>query len=84
MLQGTGSHVGKTVLVAGLCWLLARRGLRVRPRRHVLGWARGAPAVAGAPAPPDHRALREAAYDRLAEALADALDPQLLSGLGVS
>jgi adenosylcobyric acid synthase len=53
-------------------------------RRHVLDWARGAPAVAGAPAPPDHRALREAAYDRLADALADALDGPLLSDLGVS
>ena len=31
MLQGTGSHAGKTVLVAGLCRLLARRGLRVLP-----------------------------------------------------
>ncbi len=31
MLQGTGSHVGKTVLVAGLCRLLARRVLRVSP-----------------------------------------------------
>ena len=31
MLQGTGSHAGKTVLVAGLCRLLARRGLRVVP-----------------------------------------------------
>jgi len=31
MLQGTGSHAGKTVLAAGLCRLLARRGLRVRP-----------------------------------------------------
>jgi len=31
MLQATGSHAGKTVLVAGLCRLLARRGLRVVP-----------------------------------------------------
>jgi len=53
-------------------------------RRHVLDWARGAPAAAGAPAPPDHRALREAAYDRLADALAAALDERLLSDLGVS
>jgi adenosylcobyric acid synthase len=31
MFQGTGSDVGKTVLVAGLCRTLARRGLRVMP-----------------------------------------------------
>jgi len=31
MIQGTGSHAGKTVLVAGLCRLLSRRGLRVAP-----------------------------------------------------
>ncbi|MEM9999299.1 MAG: cobyric acid synthase [Pseudomonadota bacterium] len=31
MFQGTGSDVGKTVLVAGLCRALTRRGLRVRP-----------------------------------------------------
>ncbi|MEO1703456.1 MAG: cobyric acid synthase [Pseudomonadota bacterium] len=31
MFQGTGSDVGKTVLVAGLCRALKNRGFRVRP-----------------------------------------------------
>ncbi|EKF19659.1 cobyric acid synthase [Nitratireductor pacificus] len=31
MLQGTGSDVGKSVLVAGLCRVARRRGLSVRP-----------------------------------------------------
>ena len=31
MLQGTGSDVGKSLLVAGLCRAAARRGLRIRP-----------------------------------------------------
>lgn len=31
MLQGTGSDVGKSVLVAGICRLLTNRGMTVRP-----------------------------------------------------
>ena len=31
MLQGTGSDVGKTVLVAGLCRLARNRGIKVKP-----------------------------------------------------
>jgi adenosylcobyric acid synthase len=53
-------------------------------RSHVLDWARGAPAAPAASPAPDHRALREVAYDRLADALAHALDPRLLAELGVA
>jgi adenosylcobyric acid synthase len=65
MLQGTGSHAGKTVLAAGLCRLLARGGLRVRPFKsqnmsnnaHVtadggeMGWAQAMQAEAARVAP---------------------------------
>ncbi len=33
MIQGTGSDVGKSLLVAGLARAFTRRGLRVRPSK---------------------------------------------------
>lgn len=54
-------------------------------RRRVLDWARGG-AVAREPGHPwpDHRTLREHAYDRVADALAACLDPRVLRELGAS
>jgi adenosylcobyric acid synthase len=55
------------------------------PRRHVLQWARGAAATApSTEAPPDHRGLREAAYDRLADTLAGCLDARVLREIGIA
>lgn len=49
-------------------------------RRRVLDWARGA-AGPSAGVPRDQRALREAAYDRLADTLAACLDERGLREL---
>jgi adenosylcobyric acid synthase len=53
-------------------------------RRRVLDWARGAGAPAPSSAPLDHRALREAAYERLADTLAASIDPRLLRAIGAA
>jgi hypothetical protein len=49
-----------------------------------MDWARGANAPAPSSAPLDHRALREVAYERLADTLAASIDPRLLRELGAS
>ncbi|HWO05908.1 MAG TPA: cobyric acid synthase CobQ, partial [Methylomirabilota bacterium] len=50
-------------------------------RRRVLDWARGETGPSPGAAR-DHRALREAAYDRLADTLAACIDPRVLRELG--
>jgi adenosylcobyric acid synthase len=55
-------------------------------RRRVMEWVRDA---AGGPAPSssaplDHRAVREAAYERLADTLAASIDPRLLRAIGAA
>jgi len=50
----------------------------------VLEWARGADVAVPPSAPLDHRALREAAYERLADVLVDSIDPRLLRDLGAA
>jgi adenosylcobyric acid synthase len=89
MLQGTGSHVGKTVRFRGDRALLdpALAWLARRTRRPVLGVVPAIPDLrlpeedSVAPAGPDYRALREREYSRLAAAVAAHVDIPALTRL---
>lgn len=98
-LQGTGIHVGVTVaaetmrpLLDGCAsaddrvWDTQVHGLFESGAAGVRVLDRGRGGAGVSPAPPfrAHRALRDAAYDRLADALEAALDPRALRELGAS
>ena len=89
MIQGTASHAGKSLIVAGLCRLFLGEGLRVVPFKSQnmalnayvtrdggeVGWAQAMQAEAAGLEP------RVESYDSLARALRASLDLAALRGL---
>jgi cobyric acid synthase len=82
LVAGTGSDAGKSVVVAGTCRWLARRGVKVAPfRRAFLGWVAAERGLDWRAGERPFAAVRQQQLDALGDLIAEHADTAALDRL---